>query len=210
MWHLTTIRLPGLIGSHSPSGRGGRHEQTIIVGPAVRPDSWAVETTGRPVSLIAWRLTTASTPHGSETWWYCKVWTWTWTTHIWVVEQVHRYAGSGIEWRELVASDTRRRVWLEWSGDGGNLFVTATTERRPVGLDAIGLTEDDLIALDEAHSIDNGVWSLKNGVILTETASRRFYYPGDRAGEERASTCGSSWRTMVGYARHHQVRGLPF
>ncbi len=99
-----------------------------------------------------------------------------------VVEQVHRYAGSGIEWRELAASDTRRQVWLEWSGDGDNLFVTATTERRPVGLDAIGLTEDDLIALDEAHSIDNGV-VIEERRYSYRNSFEAFYYPGDRAGE---------------------------
>ncbi len=74
-----------------------------------------------------------------------------------VVEHVHRCAGSGIEWREIVAADARRQVRLEWSGDGDNLFVTAAADPRPMGLDSIGLTEDDLIALDEAHSIDNGV-----------------------------------------------------
>ena len=99
-----------------------------------------------------------------------------------VVEHVSRYAGSGIEWRELAAADASRRVWLEWSGDGDELFVTAATERRPVGLDTIGLTEDDLIALDEAHSIDNGV------VIEARRYSYRnsfeaFYYQSDRAAE---------------------------
>ena len=76
-----------------------------------------------------------------------------------VVEHVHRYADSGnsVEWREVVAGDAQRRVWLEWSEDRAGLFVTAATDRRPVGLDAIGLTEDDLVALDKAHSIDNGV-----------------------------------------------------
>ncbi len=99
-----------------------------------------------------------------------------------LVEQLHRYAGSGIEWRELVAADAQRRVWLEWSGDGNNLFVTAATERRPVGLDAIGLTEDDLIALDEAHSIDNGV-VIEERRYSYRNSFEAFYYPGDRAGE---------------------------
>ena len=99
-----------------------------------------------------------------------------------VVEQVNRYAGSGIEWRELVAADAQRRLWLEWSGDGGNLFVTAATERRPAGLDAIGLTEDDLIALDEEHSIDNGVVIAERRYAY-RNSFEAFYYPGDRSGE---------------------------
>ena len=98
-----------------------------------------------------------------------------------LVEQLHRYAGSGIEWRELVAGDAQRRVWLEWSGDGNNLFVTATTDRRPVGLDAIGLTEDDLIALDAEHSIDNGV-VIEERRYSYRNSFEAFYYPGDRPG----------------------------
>ena len=127
-----------------------------------------------------------------------------------VVEQVHRYAGSGIEWRELVASDTRRQVWLEWSGDGDNLFVTATTERRPVGLDAIGLTEDDLIALDEAHSIDNGV-VIEERRYSYRNSFEAFYYPGDRAGEREGfymwEFLADDGRDMLAITK---FEGLPF
>lgn len=98
-----------------------------------------------------------------------------------VVEHVHRYAGSGIEWREIVAADAHRQVWLEWSTDHDGIFVTAAASRQPVGLDTIGLTEADLITLDEEHSIDNGV------VIAGRRYSYRnscevFYYPDQRAG----------------------------
>lgn len=93
-----------------------------------------------------------------------------------VIEQVHRYAGNGFEWREVVAADARRQVRLECSGEGSDLFVTASTDRRPVGLDAIGLTEDDLIRLDEAHSIDNGV-VIEERRYTYRNSFEAFHYP---------------------------------
>ena len=96
-----------------------------------------------------------------------------------VIEQVHRYSGSGFEWREVVATDARRQVRLECSGEGGDLFVTASTNRRPVGLDAIGLTEDDLIRLDEAHSIDNGV-VIADRRYAYRNSFEAFHYPSDQ------------------------------
>ena len=95
-----------------------------------------------------------------------------------VVENVHRYAGNGMEWREVVATDSRRQIRLEWSGEGDNLFVTVSTERRAVGLEAIGLTADDLIALDEAHSIDNGV-VINERRYSYRNSFEAFYYPND-------------------------------
>ena len=74
-----------------------------------------------------------------------------------VVEHLHRYGGNGVIWYELVVADADNRVWLEWSDDGAGLFVTATDNRRPVGLEAIGLAEADLLAMDEQRSIDRSI-----------------------------------------------------
>ena len=74
-----------------------------------------------------------------------------------VVENVHRYGGSGIAWYELVVADAENRLWLEWSEDGAGLFVTATDNRRPVGLESIGLTESRLLDMEESRSIDRSV-----------------------------------------------------
>ena len=129
-----------------------------------------------------------------------------------VVEHVSRYAGNGngIEWRELVAADARRRVWLEWSGDGDDLFVTVATERRPVGLDAIGLTEDDLTALDEEHSIDNGV-VIEERRYSYRNSFEAFYYPGDRSGEGEGfymwEFLANDGRDMLAITK---FEGLPF
>lgn len=96
-----------------------------------------------------------------------------------VIEQVHRCVGNGSEWREVVAADARRHVRLECSGEGPDLFVTVATNRWPVGLDSIGLTEDDLIALDEAHSIDNGV-VIEERRYSYRNSFEAFHYPNDR------------------------------
>ena len=74
-----------------------------------------------------------------------------------VVEELHRYGGSGIIWYELVVVDGESRIWLEWSQDGADLFVTATDNRRPVGLESIGMTEADLMSLDHQRSIDRSI-----------------------------------------------------
>ena len=69
-----------------------------------------------------------------------------------VIEQVHRYAGNGFEWREVVAADARRQVRL---------------------------TEDDLIKLDEAHSIDNGV-VIEERRYAYRNSFEAFHYPNDQ------------------------------
>ena len=127
-----------------------------------------------------------------------------------VIEQVHRCFGNGSEWREVVAADARRHVRLECSGEGPDLFVAVATNRWPVGLDSIGLTEDDLIALDEAHSIDNGV------VIEERRYSYRKQFRGfplherPRRGRRGLLRVGVRGGRRARYAGHHEVRGYPF
>ena len=74
-----------------------------------------------------------------------------------VVENVHRYGGSGIGWYELVVADSENRLWIEWSEDESGLHVTATDDRRPAGLESIGLAESDLLDMDSNRSIDRSV-----------------------------------------------------
>ena len=52
--------------------------------------------------------------------------------------------------------DGDTRIWIDWT-DGADLFVTMTPDEGPTGLGVTGLSEDDLIQLDEEHSIDNYV-----------------------------------------------------
>ena len=72
------------------------------------------------------------------------------------VEKIHRYTSDADTWYELLCVDGDARVWIDWT-DGYDLFVTATDDPSPSGLDSVGLTEEELIQLDEAHSIDNYV-----------------------------------------------------
>ena len=57
-------------------------------------------------------------------------------------------------WYELTCVDGDSHIWIDWT-DGHDLFVTATDDPDPIGLASIGLTEEQLIDLDEENSIDN-------------------------------------------------------
>ena len=70
------------------------------------------------------------------------------------IEKIDRYENASGVWYEITGADGDNQVWVEWS-QGDKLFVTATDNRRPVGLSSIGLTEAELIRLDEENSIDN-------------------------------------------------------
>ena len=71
-----------------------------------------------------------------------------------VVEQKNRYESDAGEWFEVIGEDGERRFWVEWAEED-ELFVTATTNKRPMGLASVGLTEQKLIQMDEENSIDN-------------------------------------------------------
>jgi hypothetical protein len=70
------------------------------------------------------------------------------------IEQMHRYEGPAGTSYEIVAADGDNKVWVEWSDEDG-LFVTMSYNRRAWSLSSLGLTEDELIQLDEDHSFDN-------------------------------------------------------
>ncbi len=70
------------------------------------------------------------------------------------VEKINRYSTDADTWYELTCVDGDAHIWIDWT-DGYDLFVTATDDPDPVGLASIGLTEEQLIQLDEENSIDN-------------------------------------------------------
>ena len=72
------------------------------------------------------------------------------------IERIHRYVSPSDTWYELLCVDGDTRIWIDWT-DGADLFVTMTPDEGPTGLGVTGLSEDDLIQLDEEHSIDNYV-----------------------------------------------------
>ena len=75
---------------------------------------------------------------------------------LFFIERIHRYSSSADTWHELLCVEGDDRLWIDWT-DGRELSVTVTEDTGPAGLTATGLTEDDLIQLDEEHSIDNYV-----------------------------------------------------
>ena len=71
-----------------------------------------------------------------------------------VVERKNQYESDAGEWFEVIGEDGERRFWVEWAEED-ELFVTATTNKRPMGLASVGLTEEKLIQMDEENSIDS-------------------------------------------------------
>ena len=108
-----------------------------------------------------------------------KGWVLDYEDSYFVVENVHRYGGSGMVWYELVVADAENRVWLEWSEDGSNLFVTATDNRRPVGLEAIGLAESALMDMDERRSIDRSI-EFEGLRFMYRNSFEAFYFRDNR------------------------------
>ena len=71
-----------------------------------------------------------------------------------IVEQVNRYESPVGKWHELIGVDGDRRVGIEWSDDDG-LFISVTEQQEPMGLTSVGLTHEELVRMDNEHSIDN-------------------------------------------------------
>ena len=73
-----------------------------------------------------------------------------------IVEKLNRYSSQQSQWFELLGVDGETRLWISWSDKRG-LFITATPDNRPIGLSQLGITDDDLIQLDNEQSIDNRI-----------------------------------------------------
>ena len=71
-----------------------------------------------------------------------------------VTEKINRYESSFGKWYDLVGSDGSRPIAVEWSDDGG-LTMFVTTQESPMALSAVGLTDDELVRMDEEQSPDN-------------------------------------------------------
>ena len=99
-----------------------------------------------------------------------------------LIEQSHRYESPAGEWHELVAAEGDQKIWLEWS-DGEELFITASASREPVGLSNIGLSEDNLIQLDEENSIDNHI-DVEEKRYRYRNSSQALYFKDNRGSGE--------------------------
>ncbi len=90
------------------------------------------------------------------------------------IEKIDRYESPSGVWYEITGADGDNQVWVEWS-QGDELFVTATDDRRPVGISSIGLAEEELIRLDEENSIDNFI-DVDNDRYFYRASSEAFYF----------------------------------
>ena len=95
-----------------------------------------------------------------------------------IIENLNRYASQQSEWYELLGVDGDARLWLTYSG-GGDMYVTATVEDRAMGLSQIGVTEDDLVRMDNEHAIDNSV-SLDSDVFHYKNSGEVFFFEDNR------------------------------
>ena len=98
------------------------------------------------------------------------------------VERRHRYTSGSDSWYELVCADGDTQVWIDWT-EGYDLSVSATADPEPIGLGGIGLTEDDLIALDEQHSIDNYIIVEGENYYYRNSSEVFFYRDGKGPGD---------------------------
>jgi hypothetical protein len=94
------------------------------------------------------------------------------------VERLHRYTSDAETWFELTCVDGDTHIWIDWT-DGYDLFVTATDDPDPTGLESIGLTEEQLIDLDEEHSIDNQI-EVEGDQYFYKNSSEVMFYQDNR------------------------------
>ena len=71
-----------------------------------------------------------------------------------VTEKVNHYESPFGKWYDLVGSDGDRRMTIEWSDDDG-LSIFVSMQEAPMGLSGIGLTENELVRMDQEQSIDS-------------------------------------------------------
>ena len=98
-----------------------------------------------------------------------------------LVESKHRYKTVYAEWFEIIGAEGDKKLWVYWSQDAGQLFVSVTADNTPLSSNALGLSHEDLVKLDEEHSIDN--YFTYNGTEYYYTNSGEAFYFQENAGE---------------------------
>lgn len=99
-----------------------------------------------------------------------------------IIEKMNRYESSSGGWHELLGVDGDNRLWVQWSDQGG-LFVTANAEGRPMGLSQLGVTEDELIRMDEEQSIDRYITCEGTQYYYRSSGEAFFFQDGRGEGE---------------------------
>ena len=73
-----------------------------------------------------------------------------------IVEQISNLKSAYGESHELVGVDGERRATIEWSDHDG-LYISVVLQDRPIGLSAVGLDYETLVAWDERKSLENSI-----------------------------------------------------
>ena len=97
---------------------------------------------------------------------------------LFFIERIHRYSSPSDTWYELLCADGDTRLWIDWT-DGRDLSVTVTEDTGPMGLTGTGLTEDDLIQLDEEQSIDNYV-TIDGDIYYYRNSAQVLFFQDNR------------------------------
>ena len=101
---------------------------------------------------------------------------------LFFIERIHRYSSPSDTWHELLCVDGDDRLWIDWT-DSRELSITVTEDTGPAGLSTTGLTEEDLVQLDEEHSIDNYVTIDGENYYYRNSAEVIFFRDGTGAGD---------------------------
>ena len=101
---------------------------------------------------------------------------------LFFIERIHRYVGPSDTWYEMLCVEGEAQLWVDWT-DGRELSVSVTEDAGPSGLGSTGLSEDDLIQLDEEHSIDNYVTIGGDDYHYRNSAEVRFYRDNQGTGD---------------------------
>ncbi len=94
-----------------------------------------------------------------------------------LVESTARYESPAGKSHELMGVDGDRRVAIEWS-DYEGLFISVRELGPPLGLSAIGLTGDDLVHMDESHSIESSIEYQGGTYFYRNSHEMRYYREG--------------------------------
>ena len=94
-----------------------------------------------------------------------------------IIEKLNRYESSVGRWYEVLGADGEKKLWLQWSDDGG-LHVSAMADGRPMGLSRLGLVEAQLVKMDDDQSIDNS-FTYEDTRFYYQYSGEALYYQDD-------------------------------
>ena len=98
-----------------------------------------------------------------------------------IVQQISRLESAYGESREIQGVDGDRNATIEWSEDhDGSLHISLVLNDKPVGLSAIGLDEDTIVAWDASKSLENRIEYNGNSYFY-RNSHEAMYHRGDES-----------------------------